>query len=86
MVRGLVLFRDRFEQFSDCCVLIGGAASQLVMNEGGAHAGPGDRSSEARPAPPLKHHPPRPHPVPLAQCSPPPQEPPPIWPAPPDLM
>ena len=35
MVRGLELFRDRFEEFADCYVLIGGAASQLVMEEEG---------------------------------------------------
>lgn len=34
-VRGLGLFRDHFEAFADCYVLIGGAASQLVMEEEG---------------------------------------------------
>ena len=32
---GLELFQKRFEEFSDCYVLIGGAASQLVMEEEG---------------------------------------------------
>jgi hypothetical protein len=35
MVRGLELFRDRFEDFPACYVLIGGAASQLAMDEEG---------------------------------------------------
>ncbi len=35
MVRGLELFRDRFEAYSDSYVLIGGAASQLLMEAEG---------------------------------------------------
>jgi len=34
-VGGLEPFRDRFEDFLDCYILIGGAASQLAMAEEG---------------------------------------------------
>lgn len=35
MIRGLDLFREHFADFTEHYVLIGGSASELVMNEAG---------------------------------------------------
>jgi len=35
MVRGLELFKEQFREYTNCYVLIGGAACELAMGEAG---------------------------------------------------